>query len=71
MINVYLFLQPFWTAHPFFDPTTCLPPDRMHQADQGLFKTMMGWAVNMLEKVTFTRGGGKAQQRKVCDYNRL
>jgi hypothetical protein len=51
--------------HPFFDPTTCLPPDRMHQTDQGVFKTMLGWAVKMLEKLTFRRGGGKAQQLKV------
>jgi len=62
--------QPFWTRHPFFDPTTCLPPDRMHQTDAGLFKTMMQWMVRLLEVTTNRAHGSKAQQVKMVEFNR-
>jgi hypothetical protein len=42
----------------------------MHQTDQGLFKSMLFWAVRMLERLTFKAHGGKAMQVKMNEFNR-
>jgi hypothetical protein len=63
-------IQPFWTKHPFFDPTICCPPDRMHQADQGVFKSILSWSVSLLEDMAFGKGGGTLQNAKVDELNR-
>jgi hypothetical protein len=62
--------HPFWTNHPFFDPTICCPPDRMHQADQGVFKSILAWTVSLLEDMAFAKGGGMLQNAKVDELNR-
>lgn len=68
LCNVYL--QAFWENHPFFDPTKCMPPDRMHQADQGVFKSMLAWSVQLLEHLAYRKGGGILQNAKIAEMNR-
>ena len=63
-------MQLFWERHTFFDPVHCLPPDRMHQVDQGVFKTMVSWAVDLMEMQAFKSGGGKYQNKKTDELNR-
>jgi len=65
-----LHLQLFWEKHAFFDPATCLPPDRMHQADQGIFKSILSWTVDLLETMAINVGGGKLQNTKIDELNR-
>ena len=60
----------FWTNHAFLDPCKCFPPDRMHQADQGMFKTILSWTVDMLEEKAFEKGGGMLMNAKVDELNR-
>jgi hypothetical protein len=66
-----LCFQVFWENHSFFDPTTCCPPDRMHQADQGVFKSILAWTVCLLEDMAYAKGGGMLQNKKVEELNRL
>ena len=54
----------------FFDPAVCLPPDRMHQADQGIFKSILSWTVQMLEDMAMAKGGGILMNTKINEMNR-
>ena len=63
-------LQAFWEAHPFFDPTVCMPSDRMHQADQGIFKSILSWTVQLLEDMAMAKGGGMLMNIKINEMNR-
>ena len=36
-------VQPFWTKHPFFDPTICCPPDRMRLFCPGQWACWKTW----------------------------
>ena len=62
--------QCFWTNHPFFNPCTCCPPDRMHQADQGVFKSALAWTVQLLETMAMRKGGGMLVNAKIEEMNR-
>jgi hypothetical protein len=62
--------QAFWENHVFFDPTVCLPPDRMHQADQGIFKSILSWTVQLLEDMAMAKGGGMMMNNKLNEMNR-
>jgi hypothetical protein len=42
----------------------------MHQADQGVFKSILGWAVEMLEQKAYEKGGGILQNSKIKELNR-
>ena len=42
----------------------------MHQADQGIFKSILSWTVDLLETMAISKGGGKLQNTKVDELNR-
>ena len=43
----------------------------MHQADQGVFKSILAWTVCLLEDMAYAKGGGMLQNKKVEELNRL
>ena len=42
----------------------------MHQADQGIFKSILSWTVYLLETMAINVGGGKLQNTTIDELNR-
>jgi len=42
----------------------------MHQADQGIFKSILSWTVQMLEDMAMAKGGGMMMNNKINEMNK-